>query len=57
MTGAKETIGINRSTVASELQMREGKPANDGAVPDHRRYRAVHIQILRDFCALSGSAT
>lgn len=57
------SIGIVVEQWASECQMRRGKPANDGAVPDPRRYRvevlnrAVHIQVLQDFCSVRESAT
>ena len=57
------SIGIEVEQWASECQMRGGKPANDGAVPDARRYRvevlnrAVHIRVLRDFCSVRESTT
>ena len=56
------SIGIVVDQWVSEIQMREGKPANDGSRPDNRRYRvevnrAVHIEVRRDFCALPESLT
>ena len=64
MIGANDrSIGIVVDQWASEIQMREGKPANDGSRPDNRRYRvevmnrAVHIEVLRDFCAMPESLT
>lgn len=56
------SIGIVVEQWASECEMLSGKPANDGEVPDPRRYRvevlnrAVHIEVLEDFCALPQSA-
>ena len=57
------SIGIVVEQWASECEMCKDKPANDGAVPDPRRYRvevlnrAVHIQVLQDFCSVRESAT
>ena len=59
--GSSRSIGIVVRQWASEGQMLEGKPANDGE-PDHRRYRvevlnrAVHIKVLKDFCTSPVSA-
>ncbi len=56
------SIGIVVEQWASECEMLKGKPANDGEVPNPRRYRvevlnrAVHIEVLEDFCALPQSA-
>lgn len=62
MTENGRSIGIVVEQWASECEMLKGKPANDGEVPDPRRYRvevlnrAVHIEVLEDFCALPQSA-
>ena len=62
MTKNGRSICIVVEQWASECEMLNGKPANDGAVPDPRRYRvevlnrAVHIEVLKDFCALPQSA-
>lgn len=58
MSSENGSINIVVEQWASEKQMCEGKPANDGKPPDSRRYRvevmnrAVHIEVLRDFCAV-----
>ena len=62
MTKNGRSIGIVVEQWASECEMLKGKPANDGEVPNPRRYRvevlnrAVHIEVLEDFCALPQSA-
>ena len=54
--GSSRSIGVVVRQWASERQMLEGKPVNDGEQPDPRRYRvevlnrAVHIKVLKDFC-------
>ena len=61
--GQDRSIGIVVEQWVSEEQMRKGKPANDGSRPDNRRYRvevmnrAVHIEVLQDFCAVPESLT
>ena len=55
----KRSIGIRVRQWASEEEMKAGKPAADGELPDQRRYRvevlnrAVHIKVLEDFCQSS----
>lgn len=52
----KKSIDIRVRQWASEEDMQSGKPAADGEMPDQRRYRvevlnrAVHINVLKDFC-------
>ena len=52
----ERSIGIRIRQWATEDDMKAGKPAADGELPDQRRYRvevlnrAVHIKVLRDFC-------
>ena len=61
--GKTRTIGVTVEQWARETQMRDGKPANDGEDPKNRRYRvevlnrSVHIEVMRDFCAVREPAT